>query len=340
MCVIVTKAKGLDLPNKDAITAMWDANSDGAGFMYTLNNRVHISKGFMTLDELLTSLAGTDKKLQDDFQTSLKELPVVMHFRIGTHGSKTAPNTHPFPISSKDKYLKALDVTCDIGMVHNGVISIKTTGDISDTMQYIKDYATPLAVLNNRFHKVPAGQAILEETIGYSKLAFLDSEGDITTIGTFLKGTKNGTTNLMFSNLNHEYTYNLSGYRGGYYNATEYETTYETFPVQLKRLPDNTVGVNVQGHPIALNSMPKALYTYYVDEYGYVYSGYAGDSDKKTKVMKVYESAHLLGAYYKLSDYKEKKDNITARDIEGEIIDAIATSYTTRKIANNCDDCV
>jgi len=57
MCVVAIKNKGVAFPNDDSIKAMWDANSDGAGFMYALDNKVFIEKGFMKLSDLNGAVA-------------------------------------------------------------------------------------------------------------------------------------------------------------------------------------------------------------------------------------------------------------------------------------------
>ena len=49
MCVIAIKKAGVDMPTHTKIQNMFKRNSDGAGFMYAVENEVVIEKGFMTL---------------------------------------------------------------------------------------------------------------------------------------------------------------------------------------------------------------------------------------------------------------------------------------------------
>ena len=49
MCIIAIKPKDIDLPSKEYLENCFINNDDGAGFMYTENNKVKIYKGYMTL---------------------------------------------------------------------------------------------------------------------------------------------------------------------------------------------------------------------------------------------------------------------------------------------------
>lgn len=201
MCVIAIKNIGKNLPPIENINAMWNANKDGAGFMYAIDGKVHIEKGFMKLSDLVLALDNLAK------QVDITTIPLVLHFRIATHGKTSAENTHPFPISSKEDHLKALDLTCPLAVAHNGIISnitMPTDSTMSDTMVYISDILAPLSMLNRNFYANGFGKTLMENQIGWSKLAFLDKDGNIHTIGDFKNGTKTGTTDILYSNLSHE----------------------------------------------------------------------------------------------------------------------------------------
>lgn len=49
MCIIIVKPKGRELPSNEIFENCWKHNYHGAGFMYHINNKVIIDKGFMTL---------------------------------------------------------------------------------------------------------------------------------------------------------------------------------------------------------------------------------------------------------------------------------------------------
>ena len=304
MCVVAVKKVGVDFPNNDLLKAMWDSNSDGAGFMYTKNNKVHIEKGFMKYDDLLRAVSNL-KKSVDIINT-----PVVLHFRITTHGGTSPHNTHPFPISSNEKYLKALDLTCSVGMVHNGIISsvvVDKDAKMSDTMVYIQEVLSPLSMLNKSFYKNDFGKQLMENQIGWSKLAFLDKFGNIEMVGSFLKGTKHDSNNLLFSNLNHEFS------RANIYKTFNTErTTFE----MLKAVP---VGYLLQGTSALDKKITmieiKTPNTYYMDMYNMVY-------------YKNADGVMTESGYYTNVFVKDAKDNLMDADFDD--IKEPATQYETK----------
>lgn len=303
MCVIAIKNKGVDFPSADSINAMWTANSDGAGFMYTLDDKVYIEKGFMKLKDFTRAISELSSKLKKD-GVSLTDLPMVLHFRITTHGGTSPQLTHPFPISSKENHLKALDLTCDLGLAHNGIIhSVGTQAGLSDTAVYIKDVLTPLANLRGDFYMTAEGTTIMESTIGASKFAFLDKHGNITSIGDFKHGTKHGTDKILFSNLSHEWEYAKStttcyttpyksSYNYGYYDSTDYDY-YDTFSekVAVRRIPNGVIIANdndfFSGKNDKMSSIVVSdLNIFYVDAYDTIYRSYKDTSER------IYETSY------------------------------------------------
>ena len=180
MCIIAIAPAGVPLPTTDVVCNMWDNNPDGAGFMYAKDGRVCIEKGYMKLKRLLKRLAQLEAEIDTTAAT------VVLHFRVGTHGSNNAANTHPFPVTDNLKPLRALSCRTDLGVAHNGVIPIKIRKgeDISDTMEYIASELTPLRSLNPEFFKLDAGISLVERT--NSKFVFLTPGGEFFTIGGFI----------------------------------------------------------------------------------------------------------------------------------------------------------
>ena len=210
MCIICAKAKGVDMPSADTIANMWNRNPDGAGFMYAKDGKVKIHKGFMTLDTLTEALAEVAKT------TDLKETGVVMHFRITTHGGTCAANTHPFAITDSVKRLKMTRVGTDVGVAHNGIISnTPRSKDISDTMEYIASVLAPLKRSNPEFYKDNNLLDLITNTIDGSRMCFLDSDGEIATVGTWVE-----SDGLKFSNSSYKgYTYrHYSSYSVPYEN--------------------------------------------------------------------------------------------------------------------------
>jgi hypothetical protein len=136
---------------------------------------------------------------------------------------------------------------------------------MSDTMIYIADILSPLAMLNKNFYATTSGQTLLENTIGWSKLAFLDKKGVITTIGDFKKGTKD-TSGILFSNLNHEFT---APRIKSYYTPRMYDYGYSGFQTStFKPIPVGTALTDFNDNILDLVDKEN---TYYVGKDGDIF---------------------------------------------------------------------
>lgn len=205
MCVICVSKKGIRQPTETELYSMWAHNPHGAGYMSVRNNKVMIHKGFMFYDDFIRSVR-SENFTEDD--------SVIYHFRIRTQGKTDATMTHPFPITNNPKYLTALDVICDIGIAHNGIIPITTDykeTEFSDTALFIQKYLSEIIHSPNDINNKR-----IQEIIGYlgkSKFALLNRSGDIAIIGTFYND--NG---LLLSNQNHLISYDKQYYSFGNYD--------------------------------------------------------------------------------------------------------------------------
>ena len=191
MCIILYKPSGVKLPNKQVLETCFRNNPDGAGFMYTNKGQVHIRKGFMDFTSFEENLKSTLKKI-DELKT-----PMVLHFRITTQGGTNQPCTHPFPLSKNMSDLRQLTFTTEIGVAHNGIISLTSEGyysynsynkkviDYSDTMKFITDYLS-LIIKSPKYYKDSDTLELIERLVG-SKLAILDGNGHCELIGNFTK---------------------------------------------------------------------------------------------------------------------------------------------------------
>ena len=179
MCIIAAKPAGVKMPDKDTIRRMWYANRDGAGIMYAAQGKVTIEKGFMKLTDFEAAL----ERLSTRYE--LDALPLVMHFRITTHGGTKPSNCHPFPLTRSIKNLQALKAYSAMGIAHNGIIPIRPRNGISDTMEYIATQLAPLASALPGFTGNPYALELIENAI-QSKMCFLSDKGEITTVGDFI----------------------------------------------------------------------------------------------------------------------------------------------------------
>ena len=187
MCVICASPAGVRQPTLSEICDMFDRNPDGAGYMVARDGRVEIHKGFMDLGEFLDAIEAEHFTAED---------PVVYHFRISTQAGVNPEMTHPFPLSNQIEHMKALDVECSCGVAHNGIIRLTTdptNREYSDTALFIANYLSliirdPGDLRDERVLK-------LIHRLAGSKLAIMDADGYIATVGEYinLKG-------LLFSN--------------------------------------------------------------------------------------------------------------------------------------------
>lgn len=181
MCLIIAKPSGVRLPTFKVLKKAFDTNSDGFGLAYRFPNSpvVFIRKGAMSYRKTKQLL-----HLLPDLQS----LEMLLHFRQATAGEVTQANCHPFPLSSRDEDLSALEIETTMAIAHNGVISeyskygtTPPTNGFSDTQMFIKEYLTELG------KSALVSKAVLRKLIGkstYSRFAFLSASG-FKFIGTF-----------------------------------------------------------------------------------------------------------------------------------------------------------
>lgn len=180
MCVIAAKPQNVPMPTEDTLETMWYNNPDGAGFMYPKDGKVQIRKGYMTWDSFKKALDDT-RKIVD-----LDKVPVVLHFRITTHGGTKPENCHPFPVTDSIGLLKKKKLSAKLGVAHNGIIDITPRKGISDTMEYIISQLGPLQKAVPRFYKNEHLMEMISNAID-SKMVFMNGEGKIYTIGNFIE---------------------------------------------------------------------------------------------------------------------------------------------------------
>lgn len=177
MCIIVAKRRDVNYPSKNTLKQCFESNDDGAGFMYCVNGEVVIQKGYMSFQKFWKGLNRMRKKYGDN-------IPCIMHFRITTQGGVQKELTHPFPFSDNMDDLRLLYTKTNLGIAHNGIISLTssyTKTSHSDTMEFITDYLS-LIIKDNKFYEDSNIVKLINKLSG-SKLAFLDNLGTINLLG-------------------------------------------------------------------------------------------------------------------------------------------------------------
>lgn len=131
MCIIVVKPRESPLPPKETLKICFENNPDGAGYMYSDGNKVHIIKGFFEFEALWKSIQ------------SVKDVELCIHFRWATHGEVARGNCHPFPLTKCAHEMKNTRAHCTMGIAHNGIIrGLVDSKTLSDTMIFIKQLDT------------------------------------------------------------------------------------------------------------------------------------------------------------------------------------------------------
>ena len=205
MCVIAISQKGIRQPTKTELMEMWRANPDGGGYMFSRNGRVEIHKGFMTFTDFYRAVKSEEFTKADS---------VVYHFRISTQGGINAEMTHPFPLCSDLGKMSALDIYCDIGVAHNGIIPLTTSKyekKYSDTALFVANYLSRL--IRSEADLLDDFTLDMVSALARSKLAILSKSGEVYTIGEFYD--ENG---ILLSNQNHLFYQNWNDkyiYRNG-----------------------------------------------------------------------------------------------------------------------------
>lgn len=191
MCIAVYKPAEQPFPSKRILENCFENNPDGAGFMYADKGQVFIRKGYMEFDDFY-------KSLQKSAYLRGEDLPYVLHFRISTQGGNRADCTHPFPLTSKMADLRKLKCCTDIGIAHNGIISLtseqnKSKITYNDTMKFITDYLS-LIISDQNFYKEKKRLKLIEK-LSESKLAILTADGHCELIGDWINDK-----NIFYSN--------------------------------------------------------------------------------------------------------------------------------------------
>lgn len=153
MCLLIVKPPNVSIPDEHLIEgAAW--NSHGSGISFVKEGKIYIRK---------SPTWGAGQIIKD--VKRFHDCPMLIHFRLATHGSRNHENTHPFMLPGEE-WVAA----------HNGVITgIKTKADESDTRAFLRQ-----CIYNYQENiKKPDFRKALENVIGsYNKLAFLNRAGE------------------------------------------------------------------------------------------------------------------------------------------------------------------
>ena len=95
MCIIAIKTGRHNHAGTTTIENMWYNNRDGAGLCMLKTATCTSKRRLMTLKDFKAALKRLEKTID------VVNTPLVLHFRITTHGGTSPGNTHPFPVTEK-----------------------------------------------------------------------------------------------------------------------------------------------------------------------------------------------------------------------------------------------
>lgn len=221
MCVVAVSRAGKRQPSIAELTRCFNNNSDGAGYMYVRaggDNKVHIRKGFMDIGDYIQAVF--DEHFTDDDA-------VVYHFRISTQAGVNPEMTHPFPMTGNLKSMNILSCKCDMGVAHNGIISLTSKRDelkYSDTALFVAGYMSTFYRHSADLYDESLLD-LVEELAGKSnKFAIMNGDGAIQTVGKFEE--KDG---VLFSNSSYRTDYKKYDWKDWYTSPTTYYKDYKNY---------------------------------------------------------------------------------------------------------------
>lgn len=325
MCIITIKEIGKDLPKDEILQQMFSYNDDGAGYAFNRNGEVIIRKGFMNYASLKQSL---------DTVEDIKEVGMLLHFRITTNGGTVPSNTHPFPISDKLSVISRLRTKTDVAMVHNGIISSVGgwSKKYSDTMEFVMEQVSIIKEMNPLFYKDELALKLLYR-LADSKLAFIDGEGHISYVGEFIED--NG---ILYSNTSYKgYRSNNSSHLWSGSGYTNYDYTYSSDKSRFCKFLDSSHWVlNANGDVV-----DNAYFEIVMDVYGQLYKLDYSSDNASEKIKPIY--GHEV--FYKLNNGSVMETTFTSISSPGEWLELVKTQdeidveeITKLFLANGADE--
>lgn len=156
MCLAIYKPAGAVIP-VEHLRNGHDHNDDGCGFCYSENGKLFIVKGMFSFEEFYK------------LYKPKEHLPMLIHFRAGTHGGKNTLNCHPFSMCNGQ-----------YALIHNGVIPIHcSVKELSDTGNFAKLVMEPMLKQGINPTK-PSFVFLVEQAIGrHNKVCLMNAGGNV-----------------------------------------------------------------------------------------------------------------------------------------------------------------
>jgi hypothetical protein len=196
---------------EESLNNCWMANDDGAGVAWAYKGQLYVFKELKNFDTFYNYY----NKL---VETIGNESPMILHFRIKTHGPINLSNCHPFLVNE------------NLAMVHNGILSIDVPKDSTDSDTAVFNKII-LRKLPEDFLNNGAIITLLEKFCIGSKLIFLDSLGNYKIIneksGDWIDGiwySNNSHKPRSYTAFTNTTTYSCNKTWGNYGNWKEWDS--------------------------------------------------------------------------------------------------------------------
>ena len=209
MCILMVQDKKQKVTEQEFRNS-WIANNDGVGYAFVKNEQIQIKK-FMKLNPFLN-------EIKRDVNQFGNVSPFLIHFRYTTNGLTNIDNCHPFKIND------------DSVFGHNGIITSVDDDEIkSDTRMFNEQI---LKELPKNWMRNKSICKLVSDSIGHSKLAFLNSDSSFKIINESLGGWDKNRK-IWFSNNSHiKTTYKYKPINIGY-NYFQNESKYKPVPIEV-----------------------------------------------------------------------------------------------------------
>ncbi len=169
MCVIIYKPEGVAIPSRALLDKAQSANPHGCGFCTPTKSY----KG-LSYNQFLKGLREVDPSE-----------PLLIHFRLATHGSVKKSNCHPF-----------YENQTDTQFMHNGILyAINPDRDKTDSECAFRGFINPIVECFG-LHSVEV-KDVVGRIIGASKFALMQG-GEVLLFGEFILRGDLYLSNLRF----------------------------------------------------------------------------------------------------------------------------------------------
>lgn len=203
MCVIAIKQRNVQYPSYERVQNMCDNNDDGFAIVYHVQGEPVKQYRTLNKDKFLNKY----REITSTYNS--EDVALFIHARIKTHGSEKLDNCHGW-----------IDDDLGIAFAHNGILSIKNRGDLTDSETFFRDIFVPIFKIGGWDLGIKAINAV----IGTSKFVFMDFHGDITHFGVYITGDDG----ILYSN--NSYSYKKSAYcYGSYGSYGKYSSYYSSY---------------------------------------------------------------------------------------------------------------